>query len=154
LAEYRITYYDGKIIRFAYRDYAQGGKISYKTLKVTTFIGRLVRHIPDKGFPTVRYAGLFANRWRKGYLTKARKALKKWRAQQKIPQPKLKKQETKLTLAERQALYTGTNPLICPDCGQPMALIGIVFGNWAELQEWFQKGGRDPTIPHPLRKAA
>jgi len=25
LAEYRITAYDGKIVRFAYKDYAQGG---------------------------------------------------------------------------------------------------------------------------------
>jgi len=154
LAEYRITYYDGKIIRFAYRDYAEGGKTSYMTLKVTTFIGRLVRHIPDKGFPMIRYAGLFANRWRKGYLAKARKALKKWRRQQKVAQPRLNKQETKLTWAERQALYTGTNPLVCPVCGQPMVLVGIVFGSWAEVQEWFQKGGRDPTIPRSLRKAA
>jgi len=46
------------------KDYAEGGKISYMTLKVTTFIGRLIRHIPDKHFPMIRYAGLFSNRWK------------------------------------------------------------------------------------------
>jgi len=51
LAEYRITFYDGRMIRFSFKDYAQGGKISYKTLPVNAFIGRLIRHIPDKNFP-------------------------------------------------------------------------------------------------------
>jgi hypothetical protein len=50
LAEYRITHYDGKVVRFAFRDHAQGGKTSYKTLPVLAFIGRLIRHIPDKHF--------------------------------------------------------------------------------------------------------
>jgi hypothetical protein len=51
------------VVRFAYRDYAQDGKTSYKTLPVLAFIGRLIRHIPDKNFKMVRHAGLFAPRW-------------------------------------------------------------------------------------------
>ncbi len=72
LAEYRITRYDGKIVRFAFKDYAQGGKTSYKTMPVLAFIGRLIRHIPDKHFKMVRYAGLFATRWKAQYLAQAR----------------------------------------------------------------------------------
>ena len=68
MAEYRIVYYDGKIVRFSYKDYANGAKTSYMTLKVYTFIGRLIRHIADKHFPMIRYAGLFSNRWKKQYL--------------------------------------------------------------------------------------
>jgi len=68
MAEYRITYYDGKIIRFSYKEYAEGGKTSFMTLKVHTFIGRLIRHIPDKDFPMIRYAGVFSNRWKQHYL--------------------------------------------------------------------------------------
>lgn len=64
LAEYRITYYDGEKVRFAFKDYAEGGKTSFKTLPVLAFIGRLVRHIPDKHFKMVRYSGLFATRWK------------------------------------------------------------------------------------------
>lgn len=62
LAEYRITSYDGKKVRFAFKDYAEGGKTSFKTLPVLAFIGRLVRHVPDKHFKMVRYSGLFATR--------------------------------------------------------------------------------------------
>jgi hypothetical protein len=65
MAEYRIVYYDGKIVRFSYKDYAQDGKTSYITMKVDTFIGRLIQHIPDKHFPMIGYAGLFANRCKK-----------------------------------------------------------------------------------------
>jgi hypothetical protein len=46
LAEYRITHYDGKVVRFAYKDYAKGGKTSFKTLPVLAFIGRLIRQSP------------------------------------------------------------------------------------------------------------
>ena len=45
------------------------------TLKVHTFIGRLIRHIPDKHFSMIRYAGLLSNRWKKQYLSQARVAL-------------------------------------------------------------------------------
>ena len=37
------------------------------TLKVDTFIGRLIRHIADKHFAMIRSAGLFSNRWKKQY---------------------------------------------------------------------------------------
>ena len=44
-------------------------------MKVHTFIGRLIRHIPDKYFPMIRYAGLFAKRWKKQYVSRCRIAL-------------------------------------------------------------------------------
>ena len=34
IAEYRIVHYDGKLLRFSFKDYAEGGKKSYKTMKV------------------------------------------------------------------------------------------------------------------------
>ncbi|MCK5485293.1 MAG: transposase [Desulfobacterales bacterium] len=42
-------------------DYEQLDKLH--TLKVHTFIARLIRHIPDKHFPMIRYASLFSNRF-------------------------------------------------------------------------------------------
>jgi hypothetical protein len=35
---------------------------------IHTFGGRLIRHIPDKDFPMIRYAGVFSNRWKQHYL--------------------------------------------------------------------------------------
>jgi Putative transposase len=77
LAEYRITAYNPErgTVRFAFQDYAKGGKTSYKTMPVLAFIGRLIRHIPDKHFKMVRYGGLFATRWREHYLAHARAVL-------------------------------------------------------------------------------
>ena len=76
LAEYRITGYDPErgMVRFAFQDYARGGKTSFKTLPVLAFLGRLIRHTPDKHFKTVRYAGIFATRWRAQYVAQARVA--------------------------------------------------------------------------------
>jgi hypothetical protein len=145
MAEYRIVYYDGKIIRFSYKDYAEGKKISYMTLKVDTFISRLIRHIPDKHFPMIRWCGIFANRWKKQYLALARSALK---------QPFIVDSEKQSTprWAERQMNYTGRNPLLCPFCKTELTFIGTVFGNWNELQFIFQHYGKDASIPSYLLK--
>jgi hypothetical protein len=121
MAEYRITYYDGKIIRFSYKDYAEGGKTSFMTLKVHTFIGRLIRHIPDKHFPMIRYAGLFSNRWKVQYLGQARDALNQ-------ADPDDSDEDTQPTWAERQTDYTGIDPLICPNCDKPLTFVGTFFG--------------------------
>jgi len=143
MAEYRITYYDGKIVRFSYKDYAEGGKTSYMTFKVFTFIGRLIRHIPDKHFPMIRYAGLFSNRWKKQYLSQARIALNQ-------PEPDDCVKNTPSSWAERQTDYTDINPLVCPNCDEPLTLVGAFFGNWNELQCLFDRAGKDPFIPSVL----
>ena len=143
MAEYRIVYYDGKIVRFSYKDYAEGGKTSYMTLKVTTFIGRLIRHIPDKYFPMIRY------RWKQQYLTQARSALNQ-------PDPGCDINHTldntipKESWAERQTDFTGIDPLLCPNCEKPLRFIGIFLGSWEELQFIFNKAGKDYTIPSVL----
>jgi hypothetical protein len=144
LAEYRITCWDAdkKLIRFAFKDYAQGGKTSYKTMKVHNFIARLIRHIPDRGFPMVRYAGLFCTRWKEGYLQQARTALVQSRAQS-TPQS---------TWAERQREHTGTDPLCCPHCNKPLTDLGMVFGSWDELEDLFIQAGDPRRIPEALLK--
>jgi len=143
MAGYRITYYDGKIVRFSYKDYAEGGKTSFMTLKVYAFIGRLIRHIPDKHFPMIRYAGLFSNRWKKQYLSQARVALNQ-------SQPDDSNKNTQPSWADRQIDYTGTHPLICPNCDQPLTFIGTFFGNWNELQYLFNNAGKNSDIPLAL----
>lgn len=137
LAEYRITHYDGKTIRYAYKDYAQGGKTSFRTLKVVNFIKRLVQHIPDKGFPMVRHTGIFCNRWKKRYLSQARRALGQ----------RARRRRKKRTWQERQRAYRGKDPLQCTDCAKPLKLVGMVFGKWSEVGKVFERAGRDASIP-------
>lgn len=62
LAETRITYYSksNNIVKFTYQDKITGeDKIA--TCSINSFIGLLVRHIPEKHFHMIRYYGMYAN---------------------------------------------------------------------------------------------
>ena len=133
----------GKITSKQNKDYAEGGKTSFMTLKVHTFIGRLIRHIPDKYFPMIRYAGLFSNRWKKRYLSQARVAL-----EQSDPPDAVGNAHP--SWAERQAELTGNDPLMCPHCEQPLRYVGTFFGNWIELQYLFHEAGKESLTPFVL----
>jgi hypothetical protein len=147
LAEYRITHYDRErgVVRFAYQDYAQGGKTSYKTLPVQAFIGRLIRHVPDKHFKMVRYAGLFATRWRQHYLAHARRVLGQ---HPPVPPPTADPPVCVLPWAERRRAE-GTDPLQCPTCRIPMHFVRLVFGAHEPIAELFRAAGKPLRPSHP-----
>jgi hypothetical protein len=142
LAEYRIRRYDGKYVTISFRDYAKGGKTSYKTMKVMTFIARLIHHIPDKHFPMIRHAGLFASRWKKTYLEAANAAL--GHDPQSSPPRQLP------SWAERQQVLNGTSPLVCPKCNLPLVFVGAVFGPWHHVESLFIRAGISRRIPDAL----
>jgi hypothetical protein len=144
LAEYRITSYDGRVVRFRFKDYAHGGKISYKTLPVLAFLGRLIRHIPDKHFKMIRYAGLFATRWKALYLEQARAALG-----QKSPVAPAEAPASMLPWRERRQASQGIDPLLCRVCRQPMQLVAKIFGNHQKIADFFEAAGL-PMKPHAL----
>lgn len=148
LAEYRITHYDRErgTVRFAFRDYAHGGGTSYKTLPVLAFLGRLIRHIPDKHFKTIRYAGLFATRWRKHYLAHARAAL----GQTADPPPPPADSTISLRSWRERHIAQGTDPLECPTCRIPMRLVRRVFGPHGPIAELFRAAGKPLRHAHPI----
>jgi len=131
-------------VRFAFQDYARGGKTSFKTLPVLAFLGRLIRHIPDKHFKTVRHAGIFATRWRDGYLVQARAALH----QPAPPQPETPP-VSQLSWRERRAAE-GQDPLLCPSCRVPMDFVRAVFGRHEPIAELFRATGRPVAPTHPI----
>lgn len=144
IAEYRIVHYDGKIVRISFKDYAQGGKTSFKTMKVMAFIARLIHHIPDRHFPMIRHAGLFASRWKSTYLKAARIAL---------GQPAEPSNPRALpSWEERQRELNGTSPLICPRCDVPLYFLGAVFGVWKDVEETFVRANSPRRIPVALLK--
>lgn len=49
IALHRIIMYDGETVVFKYHD-KQDGEEKVESLTVDAFIGRLIRHIPDKQF--------------------------------------------------------------------------------------------------------
>ncbi len=150
LAEYRITSYDGKKVRYAYRDYAEGGKTSFKTLPVRTFIGRLVRHIPDKHFKMVRYSGLFAPRWKSQYQLLARRALGHDTTEAREASD-ASPDDIPLSLrswSERRQAHDPST-LKCAECGQPMVLQDVAFGRHQRIEELFRLGGLPIRPLHP-----
>jgi hypothetical protein len=142
LAEYRITHYDGKFVRFRFKDYAKGGKISYKHLPVLAFLGRLIRHIPDKHFKMIRYAGIFAPRWKARYLEQARAALQQ-------PAAVTVPATSSLPWRERRLAAGDPDPLLCRICQLPMRLVGKIFGSHQKIAEYFEAAGL-PTRPDEL----
>jgi hypothetical protein len=158
LAEYRITHYDRRTVRFAYRDYAQGSKTSFKTLPVLAFLGRLLRHVPDKGFKMVRYGGLFAPRWKRHYLEQARRALRPPDAHQ--PQPEFSTR----CCGEQRATALSSQPVenSPPHPGQHSALAGSrrcrtqcprATAFPAELAAAAAGAGRRSAALSPMRRA-
>jgi len=88
----------------------------------------------------VRYAGLFCNRWKKGYLSLARRALR-------LPERNETEGETPLSWASRQRQYTGVDPLVCPLCQCSLSFVAMVFGRWDKVQSLFDSAGVDTHIP-------
>jgi predicted DCC family thiol-disulfide oxidoreductase YuxK len=54
----RIVSYDGQKVTYWYKDHRRG--LVKETLPAVEFIGRMVRHLPPKGFRMVRYYGIYA----------------------------------------------------------------------------------------------
>lgn len=118
IAETRISSYDGQYVRFSFKDLATN-KTFYPKLTVEEFIARLIRHIPDKHFRQIRYAGIFASRVKTSYTSIARTLLNQ-----------LKKASAKmLSWRQRKIKSKGTDPLTCPKCLKEMLLSVIVYAN-------------------------
>jgi hypothetical protein len=96
----RIVSYDGKVVVIKYLD-KRDKKEKTEEIEVMEFIARIIRHIPDKGFKTIRYYGLYARRRKK----QVDEILK-------VKKGKILKKKWKEKIEEE----TRRNPLICPRC--------------------------------------
>jgi hypothetical protein len=116
MSESRIKSYDGESVVFEYQDKTEGVHRTVK-LSVEAFIGRLIRHIHDKHYRAVRYAGIYSNRTRKVDMATARQAL----SQQAPSKPVI------LSWRERRRRQNGSDPMICHFCKVELVLIKIVY---------------------------
>ena len=129
----RIIDYDGKRVKYWYKDH-RTGKREFANVDVLTFIGRMVQHILPKGFQTVRYYGLQATCKVKKVKDKLREIFK---GVGRIVAGVFKKK----TYRERIREMTGKDPFICLHCGSEMVLweiwipgYGIVYSEMEELK--------------------
>jgi len=114
ISEAKIVSYDGETVVFEYKDKLTK-EHTRTALSAHEFIGRLIRHIPEKGFRMVRHYGVYANRTDTkdmlahavtacyGAYTLRAYTLTSWR--------------------ERVKRTTGEDPLICPWCEKEMTLV-------------------------------
>ena len=97
-------------------------KLTFHTLPVEEFIGKLIRHIPDEHFRIIRYSGFYANRVRGELLPKVFAILK---------QDFEKAIHRLLTLGSwwrsQITRFTKLDPLLCPVCFLPLALVSVVY---------------------------
>ena len=102
-----ISCADG-VVRFHYRDRADGDQRKIAALSADAFLQRFLQHVLPKGFLRIRHYGLLANR-RKGEL------LKRCRTLLGIVQPELPAPKT---TAEWILQILGIDVNCCPQCGK------------------------------------
>jgi len=121
ISETKILYYnfEKQIIKFSYKD-KPTKTFKEETIDVNEFIGRLIRHIPDKGFRMIRHYGFYAN----AVKNKLKEVLEY--------QIGCLFGETKLlfepkTWRKRILELSGKDPLLCPNCKVLMELREIAY---------------------------
>jgi hypothetical protein len=123
IGETRITHYDGSAVTYHYLDhYTQSTKTM--TLPVSDFIARLIRHIPDTYFRTIRYYGFLANRVKRQLLPIVTQMLSR--------KPPL---TTKVSIPWRTLIKHTfhLDPLACPRCQSIMTFTAAVFTAYRSL---------------------
>lgn len=107
----RIQSYDGEQVVFSYYD-KKSGEEKTEQVTVEEFIARVIRHIPDEQFKTIRYYGVYSRKLKKiskKLVTNWQKEARKWivRAQRQLKRRKWR---------ERMQKGSGIDPLVCPKC--------------------------------------
>lgn len=115
LSETRILKYDGENITYKYHDHHDNANKSMQ-LKVSDFIGRIIKHIPDKNFRVIRYYNWLSNYHRGKLLPLIYKLINQEPA-------------TTKPISWFSMFYNtfGYDPLLCKPCNVIMELIDVLF---------------------------
>ena len=102
-----VSHTDG-VVRFRWRDYADGDRVKIMTLAAEEFIRRFLLHVVPGGFVRIRHFGFLANRTRRAKLARCRALLAQ-------PAPAASAIESVPALMRR---LTGIDIERCPVCQQ------------------------------------
>lgn len=128
IATSRIDEYDGEFVTFHYNRH-EDDKLVTEKLTALEFIERLIRHIPEKQFKTIRYYGIYARH---------KKSDKKLNLA-------ISKEKQKVILSFnrwRECILTsfGYDPLKCPHCGAKMLFMELYHNHKrVPLDELYEK---------------
>ncbi len=121
IAESRIIRYDGEKVTFWYERHEDGKRVE-ETIDAKEFIGRLIRHIPEKQFKMVRNYGLYS-----------RRNQHKERLLKTIDEKKIEAKKKLRNWRFRIMKTYGNDPLECPKCKSKMIWDGIYDGKGENL---------------------
>jgi hypothetical protein len=105
----RLVAFDGRLVTFTYKDYADAARTKAMTLDGVEFLRRWVQHVLPRGFVKIRHYGLLANRGREAKLARCRRRLLASGGWVPVPEPEAR-------------------PRGCPVCGRVAWRIGERFG--------------------------
>ena len=110
IANHRLVDLGDDLVRFRWRDYADGNRVKVMTLAADEFIRRFLLHVLPAGFVRIRHFGLLANRQRRALLGHCRVLL----GQPLVPTPV----DPPVSAAELLLRLSGVDLRRCPACGQ------------------------------------
>jgi len=111
LSNDRLLSLDGRVVRFRWRDRADGNKAKVLTLDAVAFLQRFLLHLLPKGFVRIRHYGLLANAVRQKSVARCRELLA---VDDDARGRSVVEQETWQELLLR---LTGVDVTRCPKCG-------------------------------------
>ena len=106
ISNHRLVGFDGKQVRFRWRDYAHGNKKKIMSLSADEFIRRFLLHVLPRGLMRIRHYGLQANRDRHKRLARCRELIGQ-------AEPVPGKTES---VEEMMLRLTGIDITACPKC--------------------------------------
>lgn len=118
IAETRLRSFDGETVEISHKDKVLQKEVIL-TMPVLEFIGKLVRHIPEKHHRMIRYSGLFASR------VKAEKLSLVWAALEEGGLPIYAPRPVR-SWRERMIEWKGEDPYRC-SCGKMMRIVELVI---------------------------
>lgn len=128
IATSRIDKYDGENVTFHYNRHEDDAYVE-ETIPAMEFIGRLIRHIPEKHFKMIRYGGLYARHRESD--KKLSRAISR------------EKHAFLRSFNEwRTAILSsfGYDPLKCPECGATMVFLELYFKHGrVSLEELYER---------------
>lgn len=126
ISEANIVDYDSEkgTVTFMYRDKLENNAEKFETVPVMEFIGRLIRHIPEKNFRMIRYYGIYANCVKNRLWDLLSYQISKLFGLAKIL---FEPRRISDNWRERIINSTGEDPLICKKCGIEMILTEIGY---------------------------
>jgi len=111
IALHRIEEYDGQYVTYRYYD-KKDGQEKRERLTVEEFITRLIVHIPDEQFKTIRYYGVYSRRIK----ARCKKLISVWQEKVRKWIVKVKKTVKRRKWEQRIKEQTGKDPMVCPHC--------------------------------------